>query len=84
VRVLAATPHVRDDYPTEAATMERLLGETREAVRAAGVGIELVPGGEIAIGMLGELGDDELAAHAARIRPTRKALRYFDQVEWDS
>jgi carbamoyl-phosphate synthase large subunit len=33
---------------------------------------------------LGELSDDELAAYAARVRPTRKALRYFDQVEWDS
>jgi carbamoyl-phosphate synthase large subunit len=34
--------------------------------------------------VLGELEDDELAAYAARVRPTRKALRYFDQVEWDS
>ncbi len=33
---------------------------------------------------LGEIGDDELAAYAARIRPTRRALRYFDQVEWDT
>jgi len=33
---------------------------------------------------LGELDDDELAAYADRVRPTRKALRYFDQVEWDS
>jgi carbamoyl-phosphate synthase large subunit len=33
---------------------------------------------------LGELSDDELAAYAGRARPTRKALRYFDQVEWDS
>ena len=32
---------------------------------------------------LGELGEDELAAHAARVRPTRRALRYFDQTEWD-
>jgi carbamoylphosphate synthase large subunit len=32
---------------------------------------------------LGEISDDELAAHASRIRPTRRALRYFDQVEWD-
>ena len=32
---------------------------------------------------LGELSDDELAAHASRVRPTRRALRYFDQVEWD-
>ena len=33
---------------------------------------------------LGELDDDALAAYAALVRPTRKALRYFDQVEWDS
>jgi hypothetical protein len=33
---------------------------------------------------LGELDDDELAAYASRVRPTRRALRYFDQVEWDS
>jgi carbamoyl-phosphate synthase large subunit len=33
---------------------------------------------------LGELADEELAAHADRVRPSRKALRYFDQVEWDS
>ncbi|HZB22788.1 MAG TPA: hypothetical protein VE444_02990, partial [Gaiellaceae bacterium] len=32
---------------------------------------------------LGEIGDEELAAHAGRVRPTRRALRYFDQVEWD-
>ena len=32
----------------------------------------------------GELSGEELAAHQARVRPTRKALRYFDQVEWDS
>ncbi|HEX3455305.1 MAG TPA: ATP-grasp domain-containing protein [Gaiellaceae bacterium] len=33
---------------------------------------------------LGEIAPDELAALAARIRPTRRALRYFDQVEWDA
>lgn len=33
---------------------------------------------------LGELSEDELGAYASRIRPTRRALRYFDQVEWDS
>ena len=32
---------------------------------------------------LGELSDEEAAACAARVRPTRRALRYFDQVEWD-
>ena len=33
---------------------------------------------------LGELDVDELAAIAGSVRPGRKALRYFDQVEWDS
>jgi carbamoyl-phosphate synthase large subunit len=33
---------------------------------------------------LGEIAPDELQALAARIRPTRRALRYFDQVEWDA
>jgi carbamoyl-phosphate synthase large subunit len=32
---------------------------------------------------LGEISDEELAAYAERVRPTRRALRYFDQVEWD-
>ena len=32
---------------------------------------------------LGETDEAELAAEAARIRPTRRALRFFDQVEWD-
>jgi carbamoyl-phosphate synthase large subunit len=32
---------------------------------------------------LGEIGADELSALASRVRPTRRALRYFDQVEWD-
>jgi carbamoyl-phosphate synthase large subunit len=33
---------------------------------------------------LGEIGDEELRALAARIRPGRTALRYFDQLEWDA
>src|SRR5712691_11168401 len=33
---------------------------------------------------LGEISDDELATYAARVRPGRTALRYFDQLEWDS
>jgi carbamoyl-phosphate synthase large subunit len=32
---------------------------------------------------LGEISHEELAQLGARVRPTRRALRYFDQVEWD-
>ena len=33
---------------------------------------------------LGEISDEELATFAARVRPGRTALRYFDQLEWDA
>jgi carbamoyl-phosphate synthase large subunit len=33
---------------------------------------------------LGEISAEELGALAERIRPGRRALRYFDQVEWDA
>jgi carbamoyl-phosphate synthase large subunit len=32
---------------------------------------------------LGELSREELASYASRVRPTRRTLRYFDQVDWD-
>jgi carbamoylphosphate synthase large subunit len=32
---------------------------------------------------LGEISEEELGALASRIRPSRRALRFFDQVEWD-
>ena len=32
---------------------------------------------------LGELSAEELAGYATRVRPSRRALRYFDQVGWD-
>ena len=33
---------------------------------------------------LGEISSKELGALQDRVRPTRRALRYFDQVEWDA
>ena len=32
---------------------------------------------------LGELSEEELALARTRIRPSRRALRYFDQIEWE-
>jgi carbamoyl-phosphate synthase large subunit len=32
---------------------------------------------------LGEISEEELGKLASRVRPTRRALRYFDQLEWD-
>jgi carbamoylphosphate synthase large subunit len=33
---------------------------------------------------LGEISAEELATYRERVRPSRRALRYFDQVEWNS
>lgn len=32
---------------------------------------------------LGEISADELRSYASRVRPTRRTLRFFDQVDWD-
>lgn len=46
---MAATPHVRADYPTEARTMRRLLAELRGALDSEGIALDVLPGGEIAL-----------------------------------
>ena len=51
VTVLAATPHVREDYPTAAATMERLLGKVQAVVAVASSPLRVVGGGELSLEM---------------------------------
>ena len=60
-RIVAATPHVRDDYPTTPDQMEAALRLLRAAVDAAGIEIDLRGGGEIAISSLGDLDAAALA-----------------------
>src|SRR5213080_4939527 len=52
IRVVAATPHVRDDYPTRAIEMEQGLAQVREALALEGIALEVLPGGEIALDRL--------------------------------
>jgi len=61
VRVVAATPHVRDDYPTSPDQMETALRKLQAAVDAAGIEIELRGGGEISMSTLGTLDVEALA-----------------------
>jgi protein-tyrosine phosphatase len=60
IRVVAATPHVRDDFPTKPAAMKAALKTAREALAEAGVELEVIPGGEIALDWLGRLGVRDL------------------------
>jgi protein-tyrosine phosphatase len=57
VTAIAATPHVRQDYPTTADTMEAKVAEVNEALREANVDVEILPGGELALEAMQALGD---------------------------
>ena len=57
VTAIVATPHVRDDYPTTAETMESKVVEVNDALRAASVDLEILRGGEIALDAMPALGD---------------------------
>ena len=60
IGVIAATPHVRDDYPTGAGTMEGLVGELRRALVQEEIRLDLRKGGELAIDWLDRLSEEEL------------------------
>ena len=81
VRLIAATPHVRDDYPTQAATMERLVAELRAAIRREDIPLDVRPGGEIAIDWLGRLSEDELTRFGLGGSP-RYVLLEFPYAGW--
>ena len=55
VRVVCATPHVRDDFPTSPGSMERALALVQAAVEEAGIAIEVRGGAEIALNRLPRL-----------------------------
>ena len=81
VRVIAATPHVRDDYPTEVMTMERAVAELRAAVQQQGIPIEVRPGGEIAIDWLDRLAEDDVIRFGLGGSP-RYLLVEFPYTGW--
>lgn len=64
VTVVAATPHVRHDYPTTRSQLADRLRLVREAAAEAGIGPEVVGGGEVAFECLVSQPLDELLAFA--------------------
>lgn len=59
-QVVAATPHVRDDFPTSVNEMEARLAELRSHLAAAGIDLDVRPGGELALDRLLYLEAEEL------------------------
>jgi protein-tyrosine phosphatase len=52
VEVMAATPHVRDDYPTTPEQMEHAVARLRLALDEAAIALDVLPGGELAVDRL--------------------------------
>jgi protein-tyrosine phosphatase len=60
VTSIAATPHVRTDWPTTPERMERGVAELAEHLARAGIPLDIVHGGEIALERLADLSADDL------------------------
>ncbi len=60
ITAIAGTPHVRDDYATGPEAMEDSLERLRDALEDAGIPLEVLPGGEVAVEWLARLSPDDL------------------------
>jgi hypothetical protein len=47
VQAMAATPHVRGDYPTAPETMEQGVATVRRRLGELGIDLQVLPGGEL-------------------------------------
>jgi protein-tyrosine phosphatase len=61
VTVMVATPHVRADYPTTPDEMESAVRQLREDFEEQDIQLEVLPGGELDVGLLWQLPRVELA-----------------------
>ena len=73
---IAATPHVRDDYPTEPGTMERLVDEVNAAARDEGIPVEVLRGGELALEAAAAADDETLRRFGLGGNPSALLLEF--------
>ncbi len=78
---IAATPHVRHDYPTTPEQMERLVARVQEAARASDIALDVLPGGELDLAYADSLDDDSLRRFGLGGNP-RLLLLEFPYVGW--
>lgn len=62
VRTVVATPHVSERYPNRSEVIAERVETMRRALARAGLEIELLPGAEVAMEVVGSLPDEELQA----------------------
>jgi protein-tyrosine phosphatase len=80
IRVLAATPHVSERYPTAPEEMERALAQVREAIARVEIPLDVRGGGEIALDRLQGLDRDALRRLA--LAGTRHVLLETPYYGW--
>ncbi|HVM57122.1 MAG TPA: CpsB/CapC family capsule biosynthesis tyrosine phosphatase [Gaiellaceae bacterium] len=73
---IAATPHVRDDYPTAPATMERLVDKVNAAASAEGTPVEVLRGGELALEAAAAADDETLRRFGLGGNPSALLLEF--------
>jgi len=76
VRLVAATPHVRVDYPTTPDAMAAALALVRDAVKEAAIPIDVRGGGEIGLEQLERLDLDTIARFGLGGNPRLVLLEY--------
>ena len=81
VELVAATPHVREDYPTSPSTIEAGIEELREALDASNVTVEVRTGAEIAVDWLTRIESHDLARYGLAGNP-RAILLEFPYLGW--
>lgn len=62
VETVAATPHIREDYPFPLEAIADGMAELRSAIRAAGIAVEIVSGGELSLSKVSYLDDEQLTS----------------------
>jgi len=78
---IAATPHVREDYPTSPAEMELRLAEVCGAAREAAIPVEVLPGGELDLEFAARLDDADLRRFGLGGTPSLLLLE-FPYLGW--
>lgn len=75
-RTIAATPHVRADYAIGASEMERAVAEFRAELRAEGIDLEVLTGGEIGLDRLAMIEAEELLRFGLASNPNYLLLEF--------
>jgi protein-tyrosine phosphatase len=78
---IAATPHVRYDWPTTPQQMEQLVVRVRDAASAVDIAVEVLPGGELDLEYADSLDDDSLRRFGLGGNPNLLLIE-FPYVGW--